>query len=395
MSYKIPTTQVLADSHLSNLESKLGQTSPLNEKAFLEVLAIDEAGQDSGLYKYAADRVKQNLALSATGNDLDRIGNDNFTPRKQAESAVLTATLPATTGTIIPVGREFVGDSNGLRYKVQTQAVSVLGVATLSLRCVTTGTDGNLDLTNTLSISAQIAGASTQATVTATPTLGVNKETDTDYRPRVLFAQRAITGGGNAADHKIWGEAVLGVKTIFPFSGKPLLVGTSYPGDRTLFVEATTDIDPDGIAPAPLLALVRAAVGEDPDTGESRFVLGLTDDNLYIESIIRTSVKVIIHNFDCPADSEADCKTDIEAALTAYFFTLRPFIAAIDLIQDKRDKITIVAIAEIVQDVLKSYGASAEDITFEVSDGEYYFPETEYTVADNELTKLGEEPEYV
>lgn len=394
MSYTIPTTQDLADDHLSRLEGQLNQESPLNDKAFLRVLSLSEAGLDIGLYKYAADRVKQNLAATATGDGLDRIGNDNYTPRKQATSAVLTVDLIAVNGTIIPVNREFVGDSNGLRYKNDAAVTASGGVAELNLRCVDPGTDGNLDVGNTLSISAQVSGAETQATVTAVETTGVNQESDPDYRPRVMFAQRAFTGGGNAADHKIWGEAVEGIKTIFPYSGRPEDEGTSYPGDRTCYVETTTDIDSDGIASASMLALVRTAMGTDPDTGESRFVLGLTDDNLWVESIIRTPINVIITNFYCPEDTEADCKDNIESALTAYFLTLRPFIPSIDLIHEKRNVITKVAISEIVQDVLKTYGGYATDITFEVFDGEYYVEQTEYELEDNELTKLAGEPEY-
>jgi hypothetical protein len=390
MSYKIKTTQELFDDHLSRLESQLGQTSPINDKAFLRVLAGTEAGQDAGLYKYAADRVKQNLALTATGEDLDRIGNDNYTPRKQPVSAILIVELVAINGTVIPVGREFVGDSNGLRYKDESEVTAAGGVAELTLRCVDTGTDGNLEVGNTLSISAQVAGAQTQATVTEISQLGVNIESDADYRPRVLFAQRAITGGGNAADHKIWGEAVVGVRTIFPYSGRPYDEGDDYPGDRTLYIEATTDVDPDGIASEALIAAVRTAINIDPETGESRNILGLIDETLFIESIIRTQIKVTITDFYCPEDTEEDCKTDIEDNLTAYFLSLKPFIAAIDLIQDKKNVITAVAISEIVQDVLKTYGAYAVEITFEVYDGEYYIPETEYELADNELTKLSE-----
>ncbi len=394
MAYKIPTTQDLADNHLSRLEGQINQDSPLNDKAFLRVLSVTEAGLDIGLYKYAADRVKQNLALSATADGLDRIGNDNYTPRKLETSAILTVDLIADNGTVIPVNREFVGDANGLRYKNESEVTASGGVAELDLRCTEPGTDGNLDVGNTLSISAQIAGAETQVIVTVIDTLGVNEETDTDYRPRVLFAQRAITGGGNAADHKIWGEAVEGVKMILPYSGRPEGEGTEYPGDRKLYVEATTDVDSDGIAPTSLIAQVRTAMATDPNTGESRFVLGLTDDNLWIESIIRTLIRVTITNFFCPADTEADCKTDIVSGLTAFFLTLKPFIAAIDLIQEKNNVITKVAISEVVQDVLKTYGAYATDITFEVYDGEYYVEQDEYELEENELTKLSGEPIY-
>ena len=159
MAYKIPTTQELFDAHLARLEGILGQDSPINDKAFLRVLAATEAGLDIGHYKYAADAALQNFALTATGDGLDRIGLDNNTPRKQAQAAILTATLPATTGTTIPATVDFYGDANGLRYRPEAAVVAVAGVATLSLRCTETGVAGNLEVGDTLSISSQIAGA--------------------------------------------------------------------------------------------------------------------------------------------------------------------------------------------------------------------------------------------
>ncbi len=74
MSLKLPTTQELFNTYLAQFESDLNQSSPLNDKAFLRVLAVIEAGGDQGLYKYAAERALQNLAITATGKDLDRIG---------------------------------------------------------------------------------------------------------------------------------------------------------------------------------------------------------------------------------------------------------------------------------------------------------------------------------
>ncbi|GAH42752.1 unnamed protein product, partial [marine sediment metagenome] len=221
MSYRIPTTLELFLAHLARLEGEIGQDSPLNDKAFLRVLAKAEAALDIGHYKFSADAALQNLALTATGIGLDRIGLDNATPRKQAQVAILEAELPALAGTIIPSTADFVGDANGLRYHPEEDVVAAAGVAVLSLRCVDPGTNGNLDLTDTLSISAQIAGAETVADVTDTIQLGVDQETDADYRPRVLFAQRAITGGSNATDHKIWAQAVVGVRRAFPYAGRP------------------------------------------------------------------------------------------------------------------------------------------------------------------------------
>jgi hypothetical protein len=215
-----------------------------------------------------------------------------------------------------------------------------------------------------LSIVAQITGAETVAEVTDTTTLGVDRESDADYRPRVLFAQRAVTGGGNATDHKIWSEAVAGVRRAFAYAGRPAAEGDSYPGDRTIYIEATTAIDADGIAPGTLLDDVRDAVNTNPDTGESRALLGLTDATLFIESIIRTSIFVEISDLDVEAADEANCKSDISDALDLYFRASVPFVDGVDVVQERSDTITNLTVSEVVQDVLKSYGANAQTITF-------------------------------
>lgn len=386
MPYNIPTTAQLAAAHLARLETRIGQTSPLNDRAFLLVLSTTEAALDIGHYKYAADAALQNLAITATGAGLDRIGLDNSTPRKLAVAAILTATLPATTGTVIPQGTEFISDSSGIRYKTESEVTAVLNIATLSLRCTETGTDGNLDNGEELSIGSQIAGATTVATVTATATLGVDAETDADYRPRVLFAQRAVTGGSNATDHKIWAESVTGVRRAFPFSGRPPAEGTSYPGDRTVYVEATASIDADGIAPAPLLASVRYAINTDPDTGLARTLLGLTDDTLWVESIIRTSVFVEISDLDVAAADEAACKTDLTSALDLYFRSITPYVDGVDIASERMDTITSVSVSEIVMDVLRAYGATAQTVVFGLVLG-VAIPL--YTLGQGELAKLG------
>jgi hypothetical protein len=386
MAYSIPTTAELYAAHLARLEASIGQTAPSNAKAFLRVLAAAEAGLDIGHYKYAADAALQNLALTATGDGLDRIGNDNSTPRKQAVTAILTATLPATTGTVIPLGTEFTSDDSGVRYKTTAEATAVANIATLSIRSMETGTTGNLDNGSTLSISSQIAGASTVATVTATTTLGVDQETDADYRPRVLFAQRAVTGGSNATDHKIWAEAVTGVRRAFPYSGRPADEGVSFPGDRTVYIECVTTIDADGIPPVDLLGDVRDAINYDPITGESRVILGLTDDTLFIEPIIRTSIFVEIEDLDVEADKEAACKADISDALELYFRSIAPFVDGVDVVQERCDTITNLTVSEIVQDVLRAYGANAETVVFGLVVG-VAIPL--YLLNPGELTKLG------
>ena len=101
MAFNIPTTAASAAQALSKIESSINQTSPLNNKAFNRVISVVFGFLVTGLYKFASERAKQNLVLTATGVDLERLGADRGVIRKDAAAAVVTANLPSTTGTTI------------------------------------------------------------------------------------------------------------------------------------------------------------------------------------------------------------------------------------------------------------------------------------------------------
>jgi hypothetical protein len=386
MAFNIPQVSDLQAAHLARLQATLGQNAPQNDKAFLKVLSVDEAALDIGLYKFAADRAKANLALTAVGSDLDILGNNENTPRKNAQVAILTATLPATTGTIIQSVTNFISDANGLTYNPQANVTSAGGVATLVLQCAQSGSIGTLGVGDTFQIGSPVSGARSTATVTVVTQIGIDAESDTDYRPRVLFAQRAITGGANATDHKIWAEAVTGVKQAFCYSGRPIDAGSSYPGDRSVYVEATSDISSDGFAPTWLQANVRTAIDYDPVTGASRAPLGITDATLFIRSISRTTMFVTITGLICDADKLSQCQAAISQALTLYFVTIVPFVDGVDLPQTRSDKITSLSVGLVIQDVLNSFGALSTSVGFGLAVGSFL---STYTLGQGELTKMG------
>jgi len=151
MSIYIPTTQESVDTALNKLESALSTRSPLNEKAFLRVLAVIEGMITTSLYKYGAERAKQSLALTATGDDLERIGNEYSTPRKQATTCVVNATI---TGSTVPITSEFIGAVNGVRY-----FLSAVSGTSLELYAEVAGTAGNLQADDILNIVSPVAGA--------------------------------------------------------------------------------------------------------------------------------------------------------------------------------------------------------------------------------------------
>ena len=365
MAYPIPTVQDSVEKNQANFESALNQESPPLDISFTNFLSVLEAFIEAGLYKYVADRAKANLALTAGENDLQIIGTEFNVIRKPAEVAEYEVELPAVDGTLISSSFTFVGDSNGVIYNIVSSETATGGKAILQVFSEVTGVVGNLNISDTMTLNGQIPGAETVATITDILNIGVEQEDLETYRQRVLFAERAATGGSNVADHKIWAEEVAGVKKAFPYSGKPFeTIQTSYPGDRTVYIEATTAIDPDGIAPQSLLDDVRDSLNEDPVTGASRPALGLEDCNLYVLSIERVPFDVTIINLLIDPENLDEAEQNIEEGLELYFKNIEPFVEGIDVLRDKNDRITNTSISKVVQDAVGSIGGSVESVGF-------------------------------
>jgi phage-related baseplate assembly protein len=390
MANEIPKTSQLFEQYLAIFEGKINQTSPLNEKAFLRALSQILAMSGTQFNKLGAERILQNLIKTASGSDLDRLGSEpglDIT-RIPAEAAQLTATIPGTDEVTIPVTIDFVGVGNGVRYNLDAAATVIGGIATLQLTAQDLGIIGNLNLGDTLIIGTQVAGVETIATVTVITNIGAEEETDDNYRERIATKAAGATGGGNAQDYKIWAEEVAGVAEAYPFSGEPFddPPPTSFPSDRTVYVESTQDINQDGIPPASLLTEVRAALNTDPVTGLSRPPLGDIDDTLFVEAITRTPIYVTISGISTDPDVLAATKNQILSALTTHIYNVPMFVAGIDPPQDRADTITPLTLSDVVQDILVANGGTAEKVVFGDSPGGNL---PGYTLDPGELTKLG------
>ena len=389
MALPVSTLQAFKDQFIANIEARLNQATPLNDKAYNRVIAFAESVVAKSLQNLTVYEIEQVLAITAFGTGLDTIGANYGVIRKAAEATVLAATLPGTDTTVIPQTIDFTGDANGVRYFLDSSAtigVPTPGVAELEMTAEDVGVVGNLLVGDTLSIGTQIAGAQTVATVTDILNTGAESETDNAFRVRVLDAIRAKHGGGNAADYRAWAQEVAGVARAYPYSGKPVaLLLDSSPPDRTVYIRSDTTIDPDGIAPQSLLDEVRASITTDPITGLARQPLGLTDDTLYVESITRTSFYVQIRNLSIPDDLKSKAEGEIEDALTAYFLSIAPFVDGLDSIVDRNDKITDLTVSNVVQDVLSANGGTANSVAFSTVPGDSI---PEYQLSMGELAKL-------
>lgn len=396
MAILIPTTQQLIDSFVAAFETKLGQTVPALERSFVSVLARVLALSDTGLYKYAANRITQSLAITATGDNLDTIGNNYGVYRIAAVAAEINVTLTGTLGSTLPQTADFIADNSGVLYYPETDIVydnlPTSGQETFTIISETVGTTGNAVAGDTFTLTSPIAGLSSVATYSSTETAGQDKESDSAYRRRILDEIRTVGGSGNGVDYRRWGEQSSNVARIYPYSGKPIdgsegLVDE--PGDRTIYVEAITSyITGDRTADATLLAAVRELITTDPDTSLERVPLGCPDSTLFVKSIENQDIWVTITNLTANGSMPlVDIKTAVEAAIEDYLLELAPYVDGVDVEVDRNDRLTDLSLARVVQQVLMDSNATATAITFSLTEGGS--SEGSYIVPQGYLTQLG------
>lgn len=385
MAFSIPTTNEIRAELLSRISSAINQDIPTLEKSFVGTVAGALAMVVTPIYKYATERARQNLALTATLSGLDSIGQNFGVDRNTGTPAIVTVDVTGTDSSTIPITAAWIGDSNNVRYYPEEAHTFSGTTGQINLVASEVGDTGNAVSGDTFTLSIPLSGVDSSATYSAMDTDGADRETDDDYRRRVLDEIRTVGGGGNSADYRRWGGETNGVYRVFPYSGSP--EGESEEiGNRTVYVEAdTTEANPDGTADNTLKTAVRSSINYDPDTGLERVPLGLTDDTLFVESVTRTGFFVEITNLDA-SGNEAAVKSDIEDAVDEFLRGATPFITGLDSDIDKNDVISTIAVSEIVQGVLKTNAATAESIV--VSESEGGADLGVYTLGQGELAKL-------
>ena len=293
MALTQPTLAELTAIFFANFESNLGQEAPIADKAYLRVDSAVEAAIAVLLLKFGTQESKENLASTASETGLEAIGNEYEVIRQPAIAAILDAEVEGDNGTNVLGTSTYTGDSNSERYNQEASVVIAGGVAPITVEAANTGVSGNLNIGDTMTIGALIAGAATFATVTAIDTLGTEQEDLESYRARVLAEIRSQGGGGNTSDYKEWAEEVEGVQEAYPYAGTPvdqknvteisapdtlgtvLPAGTELQGDTNSEFYVTTDEVTFDVSPK-TFRIVADTVGPDhnmPDADTLTFTI--------------------------------------------------------------------------------------------------------------------------
>ena len=96
MPYSIPSTEELVQRNITNIEQNLNERTPPADRSFNRSWATVEGMSASGLYAFAKDAARENLAISASYDGLISIGEE-YDVQRRASTAFrgkITLSLP-------------------------------------------------------------------------------------------------------------------------------------------------------------------------------------------------------------------------------------------------------------------------------------------------------------
>jgi len=327
----IPTLAELNAAVIADLESKLSITIPSSGKSNLRAIAAVQSAKLKLIYLAIADLQKNIFVDTADpesmGGTLQRFGRVKLDRSPFAAIAgQYTVQVTGTTGAVIPALSTFKSDDDSLNPDYQfilDDEFTLDGTNIITLRALTTGTDSQLSIGDTLTATAPIALVNSVVSVLTESIEPQDAEDIEEYREKTLEAYRLEPQGGAAADYRLWANEVQGVNQSYPY----VIAGNS--NEINLYVEA---IDNDGVPTQPILDAVEESVEQPTVDRPARIPLGVFEVH-YLPVVLQQ----IVINIAGYVDYTAAKDTLIENAIIAELTQIRPFIGAIDVLANKND----------------------------------------------------------
>lgn len=286
MPWTRPTLNEIIVRIENDITSRMTGNAPLLRRALLKILARVWSAVFHILYGLISNEARNILVTTAEGVMLDLHGAERGMTRIAATPASGTVVITGDNGTSVPIETVFVSDA-GLEYRTTESGVVSGGTLTLDIECKTFGEQGNLPDGAALTIQVPISGINEAAETGDELDNGVDRETDEDFRARILERMQNPPAGGSRADYIRWAKSVAGVGDAWCFpnfygAGTVAVVvkatdDSPQPGSGT--VTAVQDyIDQDDVRPVTANVVVANLVQRavvfgitiTPDTAEAR-----------------------------------------------------------------------------------------------------------------------------
>lgn len=357
----LPTTQELFNSVKLNLEAELNIQIPTFGKTFLYAFCGVLAASLK-LFYLSIGKVQKNIFVDtadseANGGTLERwgrvkLGRNPFPARASQYEVQINGDI----GAVIPSQTTFRSDDNSLNpnilFVLDEPFTMTATTELITIRCLTAGLDGKLEISDTLTATAPIIGANENVIVTSEIIEPLPAETLEQYRQITIDSFQLEPQGGAGTDYRLWSTDAEGVAQTYPYakSGESNVV--------EVFVEATilASTDGKGTPSTSILNDVRDVIEFNPDTDlpindRGRRPLGVFDVD--VKSIVITDVDVTINGSEFTPAQEIL----VTNSINDYINSVRPKVDSIkaNVNDEIRLNQIIVAIENAVNGV--NYGS--------------------------------------
>jgi len=301
--FRIKTPQELRDDWDAEIRANFPGAKPTLLISFFRILGRGVALLMHGLYIFMFNSSLDIFVTTASKDKLDTHGSEWGVTRIPAGAAVGNVTATGSNGSVIPLGTRL---KSGLDILYETTALATISGASaiVPVQAITFGLNTAQAAGTALTFLSPVAGVGTETLVDSSGLIGgADKESDDDYRKRILFEKRNPLQCGSPNDYVIWAKRVPDVTRVFV---KPREDGLGTVNVRFMMDNKFADGIPqaadvaavqaliDTLAPAQVLVTVSAPIAQPenfsialtPNTG----TVQASVDAALLDLLIRESI---------------------------------------------------------------------------------------------------------
>ena len=365
----IPTVNELYVSIKQRLEAELGIKINVFGKSYLNVMAIVQAAKLKLIWLYVASVAKNSWVDTAdpvsAGGTLERFGLVKLgRPRQAAVQGLYSVRVTGIAGSVIPAGSQFSSDDSSaspqFNFILDNAFTLSSTTGTITLRALTAGVQSRLDVSDTLTSLSPLLNVDDTVTVLSEVRTPINEESISDYRDAIIKSFRLSSQGGSGTDYRLWSQDASGVKEVYPYTK------SGECAEVEVYVEATTDIDPQGVPTQSVLDEVADVLEFNPDTSLPTYQRGrrpLGTHEIFVLAVTPIDVDIV---FNGVVNFDTDTENAITEALRSDIATIRPFVASADITENQNDVIQRNKIISIAQNLV-SLSQSFSGVTLQVN----------------------------
>lgn len=351
----IPTIEEIFASIESDFKSQLN-IDDIQTKMVINSMSAVLSGQFKLLYLYLAD-IQNNLFPDTAdtfenGGQLNRLGAIylNRQPKPSTNGYYLlkvTGVQNSKLRNSITFKSNDDSKSPGKLFILESDYYLNGVDDIITVRSLESGRSSILGIGDELTITEPVIGVDATVSIQEIITLPIESETIDSYRKKIIDAIQLEPQGGAKTDYRLWSQDAQGVDKVYPY------VKENNAGTVQVFVEATEidSVDGYGTPTQFLLDATREVILMDPDdtkpTNERGrkpmqtilevlpitlkpvdiTVLGLQQNNLDVQNLLRTNLKLFLKQ-------------------------IRPFIDGADLLKNKNDFLYSGKVQGVISDSL-------------------------------------------